>query len=739
MTFAGSPEETGGEGGDEEPPCFIYEKFRKVYDFSNGTVSNFQELYPGNNNQDGYLDIPHDPNNPDDDDWLPFLNEHGVSFSQLGAQVPSFTYDAEGGYLEALRIAEQSEQNAVMFTVDTAQIAEFSGIQAEDWFVIYGGLSWDLLHKAGEDRTFMAYTVSADGENPEGESQESQGGTLGIPIITYTKEGLPLENFDEPVQGEVKLFGKGEIDEDGYVYTNAPDMLQPKIHTVFQNQGVSIGEAAQLAGDDYSNYRPIGRTHYLEIGPCMPEPEPICGNGIAETNSYGLLSEECDCGWCPLKPEEGEDDSAYQEWLTGMLLERLDSLGDQEEVDRVTQEIENECEVIRANAAKNPYCWSIVYWSDLQFSDWIEGGQFLHNDDQHWCSSTCNNNWCGDGVLQSAVLGETCEIGDGGPPLYPADEIVEDPWLIEAAEGSEDDIWWAELIWEWVHFWDDQKFCVQTEAVPIYFEGTEAWRIDYCREGKGTYAENPEDPDDPGEKDPKQKCGDDKTDDCCGNGILEQGEECDCGIDQSWIDRITDPTVRIAWQQRCGGGVLNEDCTPDDQCRSSNDCNGEQVCSGCICHEKFNSGRPNNICRPGCTFSKCGDGITDFLFGEVCDHGGNNIREGTPQAASTEELGRVCYEKYIGDGITQCLPYECGDGNVDKLNGEQCDEGDQVNGTEDSNCTETCLSKSFLEAQNSLLDRFFAALDILVALFHAGLQWVWSAINGAWNFATGLL
>ena len=94
---------------------------------------------------------------------------------------------------------------------------------------------------------------------------------------------------------------------------------------------------------------------------------------------------------------------------------------------------------------------------------------------------------------------------------------------------------------------------------------------------------------------------------------------------------------------------------------------------------------PSASCRANCTIPRCGDGILDTLSGETCD-------EGTVSATATCRAN--CTAPVCGDGVldvgeecdkgdimpcdtcrADCTIPLCGDGILDTLSGETCDEG----------------------------------------------------------------
>jgi cysteine-rich repeat protein len=123
----------------------------------------------------------------------------------------------------------------------------------------------------------------------------------------------------------------------------------------------------------------------------------------------------------------------------------------------------------------------------------------------------------------------------------------------------------------------------------------------------------------------------------CGNGILDEGEECDDGnrVDG---DRCSS---KCTLEPFCGDGVLD----PGEGCDDGNDINGDGCSSKCTVE------------------SYCGDGVLDP--GEECDDGNNVDGDGCDSECTVEPF--------------------CGDGVLDP--GEECDDGNNENG---DGCSAVC-------------------------------------------------
>ena len=130
----------------------------------------------------------------------------------------------------------------------------------------------------------------------------------------------------------------------------------------------------------------------------------------------------------------------------------------------------------------------------------------------------------------------------------------------------------------------------------------------------------------------------------CGDGVLDLGEECDDGLDNS--DTEPDACRTNCMAASCGDGVVDTGETCDDG--------------------PDNSDTEPDACRTDCTAASCGDEVIDT--GEECDNGLDNS-DTEPDACRTD-----------------CTAPSCGDGVIDT--GEECDDGNLDDG---DFCTGQCL------------------------------------------------
>lgn len=182
----------------------------------------------------------------------------------------------------------------------------------------------------------------------------------------------------------------------------------------------------------------------------------------------------------------------------------------------------------------------------------------------------------------------------------------------------------------------------------------------------------------------------------CGNGELDEGEECDDG---NLIN--TDACTNYCQEAACLDGFLQA----GEECDDGNNIN-------------------NDFCTTLCLFAVCGDSIIQFVAGETCDDGNTVTGDGCSSTCVTEqtlESFNTCGDGIIqapetcddgnsipNDGCTNnCLLPACGDGNLDNSDGcttscrlptcgdgiiqlpEACDDGNLVN---NDGCTNNCLA-----------------------------------------------
>ncbi|MCA9693657.1 MAG: DUF4215 domain-containing protein [Myxococcales bacterium] len=186
----------------------------------------------------------------------------------------------------------------------------------------------------------------------------------------------------------------------------------------------------------------------------------------------------------------------------------------------------------------------------------------------------------------------------------------------------------------------------------------------------------------------------------CGNGAIEDGEECDDGDANAEAGACT-PKCRLPV---CGDGFVGagEACDLGDL----NGQDGESCTTDCAFAWACGNGvlDPGEACEPGldpmisctdqCALTTCGDGVVDA--GEECDDG--NMIQG-------DDCLNTCVAATCGDGVVgldeecddgnlidedsctaACLNNFCGDGIIGPL--EECDDGDA--NADDGSCSTNC-------------------------------------------------
>jgi cysteine-rich repeat protein len=202
----------------------------------------------------------------------------------------------------------------------------------------------------------------------------------------------------------------------------------------------------------------------------------------------------------------------------------------------------------------------------------------------------------------------------------------------------------------------------------------------------------------------------------CGDGTVDECEDCDDG--NSIADDGCEPDCTFT-------------CTLNAECADGEACNGDEICRDhrCIPGTMLPNGTNCDgslVCLFGtCGTGGCGDGFVDTAAGEVCDDGNGIDGDGCDNdctwscegVADCDDLelcdgsetcdaahicqdgapaadGTPCTDASGGEGVCRggrCTNPECGNGSVNAMTGEECDDGNLIPGDGcENDCTWTC-------------------------------------------------
>jgi cysteine-rich repeat protein len=238
-----------------------------------------------------------------------------------------------------------------------------------------------------------------------------------------------------------------------------------------------------------------------------------------------------------------------------------------------------------------------------------------------------------------------------------------------------------------------------------------------------------------GDGDGDEGDGDGDPNDNCGDGVVQPGEQCDLGPENSAAGNCT-PDCQIA---KCGDGyqAAHEECD-DGNTSNNDDCVANcklATCGDGYVHqgvEECDDGNDDEAdgCTSMCLPATCGDGV--IQAGEQCDDGNDDTTDECPNCqlafcgdgfmlAGVEEcddgnnldndgcISVFCKLAYCGDGFVHegvetcddgndidtdacpstCEPASCGDGFVHE-GVEECDDGNNI---DNDGCSNACESQ----------------------------------------------
>lgn len=136
----------------------------------------------------------------------------------------------------------------------------------------------------------------------------------------------------------------------------------------------------------------------------------------------------------------------------------------------------------------------------------------------------------------------------------------------------------------------------------------------------------------------------------CGNGIVEEGEECDCGtFDECSSDPCCDPiTCKLKKEAQCASGPCCDNCQlmmPGVICReANNECDLPEYCTGDVgqCPQDLykKNGNPCSLTPQGLPTGYCFNGVCPTLTAQcerIWGYGGS-------------AADRQCYEQFNSKG-----------------------------------------------------------------------------------------
>ncbi len=200
--------------------------------------------------------------------------------------------------------------------------------------------------------------------------------------------------------------------------------------------------------------------------------------------------------------------------------------------------------------------------------------------------------------------------------------------------------------------------------------------------------------------------GDPGPDPFCGDGLIDDGEQCD---DANMVE--TDACLSDCVEATCGDGIVHEGVEGCDDGNGVDDDECSNACAPASCGdavvqmgtgETCDDGNADNTdgCIDTCVTATCGDGYV-WLGNETCDDG---------DADDTDECTQACAAATCGDGFVWADNEQCDDGNMSNTDAcidiceaatcgdgfvhagvEDCDDADQDN---TDACLDTCAAAS---------------------------------------------
>jgi len=166
----------------------------------------------------------------------------------------------------------------------------------------------------------------------------------------------------------------------------------------------------------------------------------------------------------------------------------------------------------------------------------------------------------------------------------------------------------------------------------------------------------------------------------CGNGLIETGEDCDCGTNRTCVDPCCEPnTCKFVGDATCSGNVCCENCklsSTSTVCYTAKgDCEASVKCSGlsATCNFDLKDKAVGSLCSTG----NCnGKGVCTSLTSQCTSWGkifGTNFNECADQGTFNTEY---CLQLFCKNPTSSsCTSLTYNDVSVTVENGTSCADG----------------------------------------------------------------
>jgi cysteine-rich repeat protein len=199
----------------------------------------------------------------------------------------------------------------------------------------------------------------------------------------------------------------------------------------------------------------------------------------------------------------------------------------------------------------------------------------------------------------------------------------------------------------------------------------------------------------------------------CGDGVIDPGEECDgddlgaatCANQGNYVGGILECTIYCTldfsgcWTDSCNENGLCEPIEGENADNCPQDCS-EATCGNGVVEEGegCDPAGETSQCDVDCTVAECGDGYVNTAAGEECDDGNTIDGDGCSSSCAWVTCGNGSLDPgeecdTAGDSATcdeDCTFPVCGDGHRNSAAGEECDDGNDHGG---DGCTGLCKNE----------------------------------------------